>query len=150
MNGKRTPWAYYPDLTLENARIDLLDAKAKVKGGVDPTDEKRRERLAKLISSENSFQSVAEEWLTKQIKWADSHRKKVVLRLENDAYPIIGKRPIAEIKSPEVLAMLRKVESRGVIDSAHRIKQSVSQIFRFGVATGRCESDPTTSLKGAL
>lgn len=152
LNGKRKTYSLgvYPELTLEKARSDLLEAKAKVKIGLDPTDEKRREKLAKQINSENSFQSVAEEWLTKQTKWADSHRKKVVLRLENDVYPIMGKRPIAEIKSPEVLAMLRKVESRGAIDSAHRIKQSVSQVFRYGVATGRCESDPTTSLKGAL
>lgn len=152
LNGKRKTYSLgvYPALTLEKARKDLIEAKAKVKMGLDPTDEKRREKFAKLLNTENSFQSVAIEWLTKQTKWADSHRKKVVLRLENDVYPVMGKRPIADITSPEVLLMLRKVEARGAVDSAHRIKQSVSQVFRYAVVTGRCETDPTISLKGAL
>jgi hypothetical protein len=71
-------------------------------------------------------------------------------RSEKDLFPQIGKRPLEAITPPELLAALRRVESRGAIETAHRVKQVAGQVFRYGVATGRAERDPTADLKGAL
>ena len=70
--------------------------------------------------------------------------------MERDLFPWIGARPITEIKAPELLAVLRRVESRGALESAHRIRGNLRQIFRYAVATGRAERDPAADLKGAL
>lgn len=74
----------------------------------------------------------------------------MVRRFEKDLFPYIGKRPIKEITAPELLAVLRCIESRGALETAHRVKQSAGQVFRYAVATGRAERDPTGDLRGAL
>ncbi len=78
------------------------------------------------------------------------HAETIMSRLERDLFPWIGKRPIAEIKAPELLAVLRRVESRGALESAHRIRTICGQVFRYAVATGRAERDPAADLRGAL
>jgi integrase len=94
---------------------------------------------------------IAREWFAKfAIEWAPSHAEKIILRLENDVFPWMGSRPISEIKPMELLAVIRRTESRGALDTAHRIKQNCGQIFRYAVATGRAERDPSQDLRGAL
>ncbi len=152
INQKRKTLALgvYPELSLKQAREAHIEARALVQQGIDPSFEKARERALNAVSEKGTFECIAEEWLTRQVHWADSHRSKVQLRLKNDVFPYLGHRGIADLEAPEILFALRKVEARGAVDSAHRIKQSISQVFRYAIATGRCSADPTVSLKGAL
>ncbi|WP_412769224.1 tyrosine-type recombinase/integrase, partial [Ralstonia pseudosolanacearum] len=97
------------------------------------------------------FEAVAREWHAKYAPgWSESNAKKVLARLENDVFPWLGGRPIAELKAPELLGVARRVESRGALDTAHRVLQTCGQIFRYAVATGRAERDPSGDLRGAL
>jgi len=82
--------------------------------------------------------------------WADTHSSKVIVRLEQDIFPSIGGKPIAEVTAPVLLVALRRIESRGAIDTAHRAKQTCSQVFRYAIATGRAERDLAADLRGAL
>jgi integrase len=99
----------------------------------------------------NSFRAVGLEWFANQkLKWSEVHATKTLWMLERNLFPWLGDRPISEIKSPELLATLRRIESRGAHDTAQRAKQVAGQIFRFAVATGRAERDPAQDLRGAL
>jgi len=82
--------------------------------------------------------------------WASNHASKITARLEKDVYPYIGNRPVNEVRAPELLSVLRRVENRGAIETAHRIRQHCGQVFRYAVATGRAERDPSQDLRGAL
>jgi integrase len=94
---------------------------------------------------------VATEWYeTKMGDKSDSHRDRTLRLLKNDLYPPLGSRPINQIEPPELLMALRKIEARGAVDMAHRAKQTAGQVFRYAVATGRAERDPSADLKDAL
>ncbi len=141
----------YPEVSLAEARQKRTDARKLLSDGFDPSDIKKREKLISQISTENTFEVVAREWHEKQTaNWTPHHSKTVIKRLEADIFPKIGTRPIAEITSPEILAVIRIIEKRGAVDIAHRAKQTCGQIFRYAVATGRSERDPTADLRGAL
>ncbi|HHJ20839.1 MAG TPA: DUF4102 domain-containing protein [Gammaproteobacteria bacterium] len=137
----------YPHTTLKQARSEQADALELIASGIDPS----ANRKATKATSENSFQAVALEWHQNQCgKWVETYQSKIKRRMEKDLFPFIGNRPINEITPPELLAVLRKIEDRGAIDLAHRAKTTCGQIFRYGVATGRCERDTSADLKGAL
>jgi integrase len=94
---------------------------------------------------------VAREWYGKNVHaWTKKHASTVIRRLELYIFPPLGKRPVKQIAAPELLEALRKVEARGVLESAHRTKQICGQVFRYAIATGRAERDPSADLKGAL
>lgn len=141
----------YPDVTLKAAREKLLEARRLLAGEIDPGMAKRLQKAARREAATNSFEAVAREWFAKYSpNWAKGHADKIIARLENDIFPWLGSRPISEITPPELLAALRRIEDRGVLETAHRAKQNCGQIFRYGVATGRCDRDPSQDLKGAL
>lgn len=99
----------------------------------------------------NSFEEVAREWHTKNVPtWALSHSSKIIRRLEQDVFPWIGAKPVSAIRPTDVLALLKRVEDRGAIETTHRVQQNCGQVFRSAVATGRAESDPSRDLRGAL
>lgn len=117
---------------------------------IDPS-EARKAQIEAKTQDENTFEVVAREWLSKfSVNWTPGHAGKIKSRLENDIFSYIGKRPIIEIKAPELLMALRRIESRGALDTAHRARTNCSQIFRYAVATGRTERDPAADLRGAL
>jgi integrase len=104
-----------------------------------------------MQAAENSFQLVALEWYAKfSTKWVASHGDRTLRRLEKDVFPWIGNRPICEIKAPELLTVLRRIENRGAIETAHRIHQICEQVFRYAIATGKAERDISSDLRGAL
>lgn len=141
----------YPDVSLTDARDRRDEARKQVAAGVDPGAARKAERIARLDREANSFQTVAEEWLGKfTTTWAKSYSSKVERRFERDIFPWIGARPIAEIKPRELLDVLRRIESRGRLETARRALSECSQIFRYAVSSGRAESDCTRDLKGAL
>jgi integrase len=119
--------------------------------GIDPSLHRQLEKGQKAIAAANSFEAVALEWLAKYSPtWSDGHGDKIKRRLERDVFPWMGSRPVAEIKAPELLTVLRRIESRGAVETAHRASQNCGQVFRYAVATGRAERDPTSDLRGAL
>ena len=141
----------YPELTLADARQRREEAKKLLANGVDPGEMKKSLKQAKIALDENSFEVVAREWVTKfSVKWSQVHATTIMDRLEKDVFPYMGARPVMEIKPPELLAVLRRIESRGALDTAHRIRNHCGQVFRYAVATGRAESDPSRDLQGAL
>jgi integrase len=141
----------YPATSFADARERHMAARRLLADGVDPSQVRRETKLAARLAGDNLFEGVAREWFKKhEPTWAATHAVKVIARLEGDVFPWLGKRPISEIKAPEILAVLRRIEGRGAVDTAHRIKQSIGQIFRYAIGTIRAERDPTTDLKGAL
>lgn len=148
---KRLALGVYPDVTLAHARRKCHEARAMLADGIDPSQAKKeRKRLARLNAA-NTFSAVALEWFERQEPtWAPSHSAKVLGRLKKDILPRLGPRPIADITAPEVLDVLRRAESRGANDTAHRILQTCGQVFRYAVATGRALRDVSADLRGAL
>lgn len=140
----------YPEVSLAQARDRRDEARKQVAAGVDPSQVRKAKKAAKA-QDENTFEVVAKEWFEKfKPNWAPSHADKIESRLEKDVFPYIGKRPIIDITPPELLTVLRRIESRGALDTAHRARTTCGQIFRYAVATGRAERDAAADLRGAL
>lgn len=140
----------YPDVSLAMARQSRDQARTLLSQEIDPGQHRKATREARHASSANSFEVVGREWLAKRGKKSEAGDKRLIRLLEKDLIPHIGSRPVSEITPPELLRALRKVESRGAVETAHRAKQCASQIFRYAVATGRAERDPSADLRGAL
>ena len=141
----------YPALSLKEAREKRDESKALLARGIDPSLHKQAAKAASIAETANAYEVVAREWHAKYAPgWTESNAERVLARQAKDVFPFIGKRPIAQISAPELLAVLRKVEERGALDTAHRILQDTSRIFRYAIATGRAERDPGADLKGAL
>lgn len=141
----------YPMISLAEARDKRFTAKKQLKEGIDPSEKKKLDKITRLVEAENSFEHVAREWHDKQKeRYTPKHYKAVLTRLENDAFPLLGSRPINQIKAPELLVTIQKIEKRGAIDLAHRVLQTSGQIFRYAIATGRAERDISADLRGAL
>lgn len=148
---KRLSLGVYPDVGLADARERRDAARKLLADGKDPSAQRKAARREATGRAVNSFEAVAREWYTKQAHtWVESHASDVQRRLETNLFPEIGDKPIAELTAPDLLAAVRKIEHRGAHDLAHRVLQVASQIFRYGVATGRCERDPAPDLRGAL
>ena len=166
INGRRKMLSLgtYPDTGLALARRKADDARKLVSEGIDPSDVRKAARAATLREREaeqradaglpaiDSFEAVAREWLAKVhgVKASDGHADRTRIRLEQDAFPWLGRRPIASIKPAELLECLRRVEARGAIETAHRVKYACGQVFRYGVSTQRCERDIAADLRDAL
>jgi integrase len=151
--GKRKTLAMgvYPDVSLADARTKREKARQQIDNDLDPSDVQRAKKVTKTESQENSFKAVGLEWFAKEKPhWSDSHIKRVNGMLNKELFPFIGDRPLLDITPPDLLACLRRVESRGAIETAHRVKQVAGQVFRYGVATGRADRDISTDLKDAL
>lgn len=151
--GKEKLMAFgsYPEISLAEAREKRDAARKKVSNDVDPAEVRKAQRVAQVAVTENSFEVIAREWHSKfSGSWSPSHAETTLGRMERDVFPVMGDRPVGEIKPPELLAMLRRIESRGALETAHRVRTICGQVFRYAVATGRAERDPATDLKGAL
>ena len=139
----------YPKIKAPDARKAAQQAKEHLAEGRDPGLVKKMLKGTNCI--ENTFQAVAEEWIGKfRHMWTESHLKNISGRLRRDIYPWIGNRPIGEISAPELLSVLRKIENRGHIESAHRASTNTGQVFMYAIATGRAERNPAADLKGAI
>jgi integrase len=152
-SGKRKTLSMgvYPEVGLRAARDKRDEARRLLAEGIDPGENRKIQKAARYERSENSFEVVAREWFAKfSPNWASSHAVKIIRRLERDVFPWLGDRPVGEIKAAELLRAIKKIESRGVLETAHRALQNCSQIFRYAVAHGLCERDPSSDLRGAL
>jgi integrase len=152
-NGKQRLLALgvYPTVTLAKARQLRDEARKLIGVGIDPMQAKREERAAKALAASNSFEDVARAYLAKvATDRAASTLEKNTSWLERNVFPTIGDRPITSIGPRDVLTMLQKIEARGAVESAHKIKQLCGQVFRFAVAAGMADRDVTADLRGAL
>lgn len=161
---KRLSLGIYPNVGLKDARRKSTAARNLIAEGQDPSEVRREvkaeavrvreeERLADAgLPPSGSFEAVAREWLmtVHANKVTEGHAERTRIRLEQDAFPWFGRRPIDEIEAPEVLQALRRIEARGAIETAHRVKQACGQVFRFGIAIGACKRNPAADLLDAM
>ena len=151
--GKRKTLAVgvYPDVSLLSARERRDDARKLLADGIDPGENRKAQKAAGAARAANSFEVIAREWHGKfSPGWAPTHSSKIIRRLEVEIFPWIGARPIAEITAPELLTCIRRIEVRGILETAHRTLQHCGQVFRYAVQTGRAERDPSGDLRGAI
>jgi integrase len=152
-NGKQKVLALgvYPTVTLRGARDARDKARRLLGAGQDPSLNKKLEKAARLKASANTFDAVADELLEK--KRMEGKAQGTFDKVEwllSLARSVLGERPVAEITAPEVLRVLKTVEARGRLETAKRLRATIGQVFRFAVATGRADIDPTASLRGAI
>ncbi len=153
----------YPDVGLSQARRKADDARKLVSDGTDPSSARKVAKVAAVAKVEterridaglppvDSFEAVAREWHeTRRAEWSDGYGGKVMARLVADVFPHIGLRPVGAVTPAELLAVLRKIEARGAIETAHRARESCSEVFRFAVRDERAGRDPAQDLKGSL
>ena len=154
----------YPDVPLSLARRRRDEARALVAAGTDPSAARKADKVALAahaavsrmayagLPGPESFEAVARDWLATVhlAKVSAGHAERTRIRFEQDAFPWIGRRPIAEIDAPELLATLRRVIARGAIETTHRLKDACGQVFRYGIATGVCTRNPAADLRDAL
>lgn len=152
-NGKAKMLSFgvYPDIGLKEARERREEARKLLAQGVEPSENRKAQKAAKNERAANSFEVIAREWFEKsRATWAVSHSDKVIRRLEVDIFPWLGGKAIAEITAKELLECIRRIEKRGVLETAHRALTNCGQVFRYAVVTGRAERDPSGDLRGAL
>lgn len=148
-DGKRKTLSLgvYPDVPLKLARERRDAARNDVAAGIDPSAKRKATKQAPV----SSFEAVAREWFDKfKPQWVDSHAEKIIRRLERDVFPWIGARDIKAITASDLLTVIRRVEARGAVETAHRALQNCGQVFRYAVATVRADRDPTGDLRGAI
>ncbi len=141
----------YPTVTLADARKRRDEARKLLENGVDPGEIKKMQKLTGRALRENTFEIVAHEWHKKfSGQWSPGHAETTMDRLKRDVFPWLGDKPVGKIKPPDILAVLRRVESRGALETAHRIRTICGQVLRYAVATGRADRDSAADLRGAL
>lgn len=148
--GKRKLMALgkYPDVSLADAREKHAEARKLLAKGIDPMAQRKTEKTAEKAAVENSFHSVANQWLE---HWKEGVSPRHVTytrrRLEMDILPVLGARPVAEIEAPEVVAMTRPIQQRGAMEIAKRALETTGQIFRYGIAHGYCKRNPAVEFR---
>ena len=141
----------YPAVSLAEARKRRDKAREQLAKDIDPSTAKQTEKAAKLAAGGNTFKALALEWHgTKVSGWSKSHADTTMERMEKNIFPWLGNRPLTDIEAPEVLTTLRRIESRGAIDTTHRVKYIVSTVFKYAIATGRAIRNPAADVGVAL
>jgi integrase len=151
--GKRRTLALgvYPIVPLSDARLRRQEARRLLAQNIDPGSAKKAAKRASKLATATTFEAVAREWLANQRhRLAPRYWALLLARLEADIFPQIGPRPIAQIDAPELLEVLRKVEKRGIVETARRLRQICGQVFRYAIASGLAKYDPSGDLRGAL
>jgi integrase len=143
----------YPDISLSDARERRHEARARIAKGIDPSADRKTVKEKKAESSANSFEVIAKEWHKNQVgnkAWSADHAATIMTRLEKDVFPWIGSRPIAEVTAKEIKAILDRVRSRGVIETARRVRTIMGQIYTYAIATDRANYDISAGFRSYL
>ncbi|HFN4788517.1 TPA: tyrosine-type recombinase/integrase [Escherichia coli] len=141
----------YDIVRLAEAREKREVARRQVANGIDPVQERKAQKLAQKLSTENSFEAVSREWhAAKADRWTVAYREEIIKTFEQDVFPFIGKRPIAEIKPLELLEVLKRIEKRGALEKTRKVRQRCGEVFRYAIITGRAEYNPAPDLAIAL
>ena len=148
---KRLALGTYPEVSLADVRDKREAARKQLAEGIDPGEAKKAVKAARAEKLANSFEAIAREWHSRQKQnWSVANAKKVLAMLENDAFPWFGSKAIADVRAPDILKAIGKVEARGALESAHTVLQTCGRVIRYAIATGRAEVDFTPGLRGAL
>lgn len=148
---KKLAIGIYNEVSLAEAREKLREARELLRQGIDPSFAKRDSKRKATINANNTFKGIALEWHENQKgRWSDPHYQNVLHRLETDIFPYIGDDPISSIDAPALLNTLKKIEKRDALDIVSRARQICSQVFVFGIQTGRCNRNPASDLRGAF
>ncbi len=148
---KRLSLGVYPDVSLKDARNRRDEARKLLANDIDPSENRKAAKAAKVARAANSFEVVAREWFAKyEPNWSANHANRTIRRLERDIFPWLGGKAIADITAPQLLESIQRIEKRGALETAHRALGNCGQVFRYAVATGRAERDPSGDLRGAL
>lgn len=140
----------YPAISLIDARAARDAAKSTLREGRDPSVQKKLRKLAHVTSTANTFESLAREWFNlNKGKWVDRHAEDVIESLEREVFPTLGKIPVTDIRAPEVLAVLRGIETRAK-ETARRVRQRMSAVFVYAISSGRAEADPAATVQKAM
>ena len=143
----------YPDISLAEARNRRQDARTLVAKGIDPSSDRKIVKEQKAERSANSFELIAREWHKNQVgnkAWSLDHAATIMTRLENDVFPWIGSKPIVEVTAKEIKAILDRVRSRGVIETARRVRTIMGQIYTYAIATDRANFDISAGFRSYL
>jgi len=141
----------YPDVSLKEARDAVTKAKTLIKDGIDPSQKKKEDRYLAEVRHAHSFESIAEEWWEHQKgTWTADHANRVWLRLKDNSFGQLGKKPIGDILPQDVIAIIRSVEDRGATDVASRVLQDIRRVCRYAVQTGRLLNNPASELSDIL
>lgn len=148
---KKLSFGAFPDVSLAAARDARDEARRQLTNTIDPGILKNSVKRSKKMLEEYSFEAIAREWHAKFTpQWSKSHGERILIRLEQNIFPWVGKRPINEVNAPEILSTLRRIENRGAVETAHRVSQICGQIFRYAIVIGKAERNPAADLRGAL
>lgn len=148
---KRLTFGRYPEVSLAAARERRDEARRLLREMRDPAVEAMKKRLSAAAAAEATFERVAREWHELQSpRWTPVHASDVIGSLQNEVFPHLGSVPLKEIDAPLVLAVLRKVEKRGALETAKRVRQRMSAVFVHGISTGACSDDPAARVMKAL
>lgn len=148
---KRLALGVYPDVSLAAAREKRDDARKKLAADIDPSEAKKAGKRAARLAATNSFEAVALGWMDELKPYVTAgSMAKTKARFEKDVFPWIGKRPVAEIDAPEVLTVLKRIDSRGARFTAHKVRGEISRAFRYGIKEGYCKFDPARDLVNAI
>jgi integrase len=148
---KRLSLGVYPDVSLKDARDSREECRKMLASGVDPSENRKARKSASSDRASNSFEVVTREWFAKfSPGWAVSHSGRILEFFERDVFPWLGDRAISDITAKDLLGVIRRIEGRGALDTAHRARGRCGQVLRYAVATGRCDRDPSVDLRGAL
>ncbi len=141
----------YPETSLAEARGRLLRARKLLENGIDPSQDKKKKKALAKENAENTFEVIAREWYdNRKSRWRKRYAEEIITRLEKDIFPEIGSFPILEIEPPLLLQVIRKIENRGAHELAKRQLQKCGEIFRYAIAIGKAQRDPSQDIKEAL
>jgi len=147
---RRISLGVYPDVSLKEARDARDAAKKLLSSGIDPSSQRKADKLRLCETHTNNFEAITREWFSKYAaRWATNYSTRLMSMFERSIFPYIGNRPVAEITAPELLTVIRRIENTS-LDVAHRAVATCGRVFRYAIATGRAANDPTYGLKGAL
>jgi integrase len=148
---KRLALGSYPETSLKDARVTRDDARKLQRAGTDPAHQRKLDKLENKHQAGETFEAVARElYEIKKAGWSETYAKRWIERMEKDLFPFLGGLPLTKIPAPLLLQTIRRIEARGANETAHTARQTAGQVFRYGVATGRCLSNPAPDLHGAL
>jgi hypothetical protein len=141
----------YPDVALKDARDRRDKARLLIAAGADPGEARKAKKRVARLNADNSFEAIAREWYAKhEPGWSQGHATRNLARLQADVFPWMGGRPIADLTPIEILDVLRRIEKRSALETAHRLRGIIGQVMRYSVATGRAVRNITADLRGAL
>lgn len=148
---KRISLGTYPAVSIKQARVEHAKAVVTLDKGIDPSAERKANKQRDIELNEHAFELIAQEWhLSQNEHKEESYKKRIWRTLEKDIFPTLGNTPITLVKAPPLRKALKEIEARGAHETAHRTLQTCSRIFRYAMACGYTERDPTLGLKGAL